>query len=1101
MAVSCNFTFAARHLKDTDVAWRLGFAQLGEMEEQEDHPLPTRRFKKRWIFGAVFLLLLILVAIAWWQRYRIADDLIRDQLKQTGARVSYKIEELGFRKQRISNIVVGDPANPDFAAKSVEIDLAIGFGTPAIRSISVNGARLKGRYADGKFSFGELDKFRDPNSKEPFKLPDLKITVADTKLVLATPWGDLDADVAGEGNLAKNFNTKTQLKMASIWGDVEVRLEGAGNLAETFNSKMVLQSPKLTGGGCAATMLGFGGNLRIKNRQPELIGPINASNLSCPKQGIMLAGPELKGNIKLSEKFDNWVGDYDFVAGNARLSGQQLNSPAGKVSFFGNKAQTDFDFALLKASFRSNDISVTKLSGDAKGRLAIEEDGIKISARGAAQANGASMPANMLDGLSSLATNTKETPIGPIIAALDPALKGALQSFNAKLNYDISTKPDKSAYVKISGLDIAAKSGAQITQSGPLTFSGAQLTSPVSFALSGGGLPDADVAVRRQGSGWAGTLAIAPYARGGASLNVPQFDFTGGVGRPWKFTGQATLSGPLMGGRIEGLSLPIDGSWSGGTFSMLSGCKPIRFTRFQTGSLNLASQSLQACADGGSILQAGRGGTRFAMRSPSLNGNASLGNTPVAFKGANVRFSLSDGFVANNITVDLGRADALTQFSMAKLDGRFGRNGISGMLEGGAGKIGNVPLLIDEASGKWAWNNGSLTLDGSTRISDAEQVARFNPLIAPEMQIAMDKGIISAIGYLNEPKTGIRIADVDIKHELATSIGRGLFSVDDLTFGDRLQPDMLTRLTLGAVANVNGAIYGDGRIEWSSNGVKSSGKFGTNSLDFAAAFGPVSGMATEVNFTDLLGMETAPGQLAKIGVANPGVPAFDGRLNYRLLPDQKVQIEGGRWPFYGGELILEPTILDFDVQAKRELTFRMVGLDAEQFLATYDLSNVRVSGVFDGTLPMVFDQEGGKIVGGWLVSRKGGGEVSYLGQLAYEDMGYFANFAFSALRSIKFEEMQIGVDGNVGGEVITEVRFRGLQQGSQADRNFITKQLSKIPIEFNVKIQAKFLQLIDDLRQLYDPRYAAQRYKAQREAERKILGITEDTQKTETKQD
>jgi translocation and assembly module TamB len=205
-----------------------------------------------------------------------------------------------------------------------------------------------------------------------------------------------------------------------------------------------------------------------------------------------------------------------------------------------------------------------------------------------------------------------------------------------------------------------------------------------------------------------------------------------------------------------------------------------------------------------------------------------------------------------------------------------------------------------------------------------------------------------------------------------------------------------------------------------------------------------------------------------------------------------VQIEEGRWPFYGGELILEETILDFDIAAQRHLTFRMVGLDAEKFLAGYELENIRVSGVFDGTLPMVFDQEGGKIVGGWLVSRKGGGEVSYLGQLSYEDMGVFANYAFEALRSIRFDEMQIGVDGNIGGEVVTEVRFRGLQQGSAAKRNYITKQLAKLPIQFNVRIEAEFLSLIGSLRALYDAEYAAQRYKSLIDTMPPITGTEED---------
>jgi translocation and assembly module TamB len=1029
------------------------------MEEQEAETLPVRRFKKRWIFGAVLLLLLVLLAIVWWQRFRIADDLVREQLDKAGVRASYTIDAIGLRTQRLKNVVLGDPANPDLTAREVEVDVRLGFGTPEVRAVRADGVRLRGRFADGKLSFGELDKFRDPTSKEPFALPDLKVLIEDTILSLSTPWGGIGASLAGNGNIRNSFD-----------------------------GKLVLRSPGLDGGGCKAQAIGFDGALRTRSGSLEFDGPMSTAGLDCPAQALKLAAPELKGKIKLSPRFDNWDGNMGFAASNARISDQQLNSVTGKVSFFGSKARTEFDLSLAKAGYRGNSLTIKQLTGGANGKLSFGDAGISVNARGDVQIAGGSLDPAILGGLSGVAKGTQATPVGPLMAALEPALQNAVRAFDGRVAYDFSLGPGKPSVIIANGLTLTTRSGARIAQSGQLSLSGGRLNGPVSIALSGGGLPEADVALRQQGSGWAGTLALAPYAKGNASLALPELAFNGGPGRPWRFDGQAVLTGPLMGGRIEGLSLPVDGSYAGGTFSMLSGCRQVRFARFQTGTLNLAGQSLQACADGGPILQAGRGGTRFALRSPSLAGRASLGSTPMAFQGANVRFSLSDGFVADNVSVDLGPADAMTQFTMAKLGGRFAKGGIAGSLEGAAGRIGNVPLLIDEANGNWTWYDGRLTLDGVARVSDAQQEYRFRPLTIPEMQLVLDNGIISAIGHLNEPKTGIRVADVDIRHELSTSIGRSLFSVDGLRFNDNLQPEMLTPLTLGAIANVNGTIYGDGRIEWDSRGVKSTGKFNTDSLDFAAAFGPVTGMSTEVNFTDLLGLETAPGQLAKIAVANPGVPAFDGRLNYRLLPDQKVQIEGGRWPFYGGELILEPTVLDFDVQAKRELTFRLVGLDAEKFLAGYDLENLRVSGVFDGTLPMVFDQEGGRIVGGWLVSRPGGGEVSYLGQLSYEEMGAMANFAFEALRSIRFDEMQIGVDGNIGGEVVTEVRFRGLQQGTTAKRNFITKQLAKLPIQFNVRIQAEFLSLIGSLRALYDAEYAAQRYQSYIKQEPPVTG-------------
>jgi translocation and assembly module TamB len=116
----------------------------------------------------------------------------------------------------------------------------------------------------------------------------------------------------------------------------------------------------------------------------------------------------------------------------------------------------------------------------------------------------------------------------------------------------------------------------------------------------------------------------------------------------------------------------------------------------------------------------------------------------------------------------------------------------------------------------------------------------------------------------------------------------------------------------------------------------------------------------------------------------------------------------------------------------------------------------------------VFNQDGGRIVGGSLVSRPGGGQVSYVGELSYKDMGTFANFAFNALKSIRYNELVIGVAGDIDGEIVTEVKFSGLQQGTGAQRNFITKQLAKIPIEFNVTIRAQFLALISSVRGLYD---------------------------------
>ncbi len=1032
------------------------------MDDEGQVETPIRRIKKRHLFGVVLLLLLALVAIAWWQRLNIANRLVRDQLEKAGVNATYKIESIGFRTQRLSNIVVGDPANPDLTARSVEVNVKVGFQTPEIQSIWAEGVRLQGRYADGKLSFGELDKFRDPKSKKPFELPDIKVLARDVSLSLATPWGGM--------GIAANFR---------------------GNLQRSIFGQAAFRSPVLSGGGCNGRALRFDGDFAYESRKPSIDGPITATSLLCPKLGLALANPALDGEFRLTEKFDRWIGDTRFTAANLRYAGHLLEKPIGAVSFDGGGERTNYEFKLDNSRYRSAAVRIEKLSGDATGDVSFNKSGFALSARGRADIGGGLADTPWLNGLATLARKTAETPIGPVIAQLDPALRGVLRSFSAAMTYDAAIGGGKPVTAIISGLNLKSAAGAKLRQTGPLEIRGGALRGSIQMAMEGGGLPSGGLMLLPQGKGWSGTLALAPYAAKGGMIDLPRLAFNGVQSGNWNFTGQATLSGPLLGGRVEGLSIPVDGSWTGGRFTLLRGCNNVRFQSFRTGSFSLPGQTVRACSSGGSILQVGPGGTQPAFTSPALAGNAQLGGTPVRYSGSQVRFSLDSGFVARNVSVDLGKGTSSTKFTMSDLEGRFASGGFEGTLKNAFATIGSVPLLSENANGEWSYIRNILKLEAALTVSDAEQVDRFKTLNVPDLALTLEDGLISALANLHEPTTGIQIAGVDIQHNLTTAKGRALFAVDGLNFNEKLQPDMLTPLTLGAIANVIGRIDGDGRIEWDSKGVNSSGRFSTRSLDFAAAFGPVTGLSTDVAFTDLLGLETASGQLARIAVVNPGVPALDGQLRYRLLPDQKVQILEGRWPFYGGELILEETTLDFDVEAKRNLTFRMVGLDSEKFLAGYDLENIRVSGVFDGTLPMVFDQEGGKIVGGWLVSRKGGGEVSYLGQLSYEEMGVFANYAFEALRSIRYEEMQIGVDGNIGGEVVTEVRFRGLQQGSKAKRNYITKQLAKLPIQFNVRIEAEFLSLIGSMRALYDAEYAAQRYKGLLDKKEPITGTEE----------
>ena len=195
----------------------------------------------------------------------------------------------------------------------------------------------------------------------------------------------------------------------------------------------------------------------------------------------------------------------------------------------------------------------------------------------------------------------------------------------------------------------------------------------------------------------------------------------------------------------------------------------------------------------------------------------------------------------------------------------------------------------------------------------------------------------------------------------------------------------------------------------------------------------------------------------------------DGKLRFELQPGNVLAVLGAEWPFLDGTLTMEPTRMQLGVAETRRYTFRIAGLDAAKFVERMDMGNISATGKFDGVMPIVFDENGGRLDGGQLVSRVPGGNVSYVGALTYKDLSTMANFAFDALKSLNYRRMQIDLSGPLEGEIVTRVAFDGIGQGAGARRNFLTNRIARLPIKFNVNLRAPFFKLVGSLRSLYDP--------------------------------
>src|SRR5919106_206730 len=69
--------------------------------------------------GLLLILALAVIALGvlWVWRKPIADDFIRDELARRGVHATYTLDRVGFRTQRVSNLSIGDPANPDLTVR------------------------------------------------------------------------------------------------------------------------------------------------------------------------------------------------------------------------------------------------------------------------------------------------------------------------------------------------------------------------------------------------------------------------------------------------------------------------------------------------------------------------------------------------------------------------------------------------------------------------------------------------------------------------------------------------------------------------------------------------------------------------------------------------------------------------------------------------------------------------------------------------------------------------------------------------------------------------------------------------------------------------
>jgi hypothetical protein len=994
--------------------------------------------------GILVLLALALIGV-WIERRPIASHVLKNEFEKRGVTAKYHLDRVGFRTQEVSDLVIGDPNHPDLVARHAIIQMRLKLdGSFRVYRVVARGVRLRGRLVHGRVSWGQIDKLLPPPSNKPFALPNIVLDVADSSISLATPFGP-----------------------------VGIAAEGSGRLTGGFKGRLAVASPQLTPGRCTAVGLHTNLAVSVVARHPKVEGPVTLASFDCPASRFYVIAPRFDAKASFNESFSNVDGSGRMAISTLTAGANGLANFTGDITYKGSLSDVSGRVKLSAQKSRLGTIfaDVTYVNGgyrlnSTQGTFALD---------GNFDTDSASLDPSMYESVTQPLMAAKGTPLGPIATQMAAAIARTARHFDIDGAIKVVNFPGGGA-ARINNAVVQAPSGARARIAGGsgVTYywptGGLRLDSTIE--MGGGGLPSGRVVLSqpRPGVALSGVADLAPYSAAGQRLSLAPIRFGPGPGGSTAVSTVALLDGAFPNGRVRALRLPIQGRLGpGGAFAVGTACVVVSFDYLQMSTIQLGPTRLPVCPMGPAILYKRPGGPVVAsarLNSPVLNGR--LGSSPFHLAAGSGQISQKQ-FAFNSLAMRLGKPSSPVVFVAARVNGRFAGSDLNGNFTGAKATVGSVPLLISDASGTWLYRHSTLSVNGALTLSDINPDPRFYPLRSNDVHLMIGGDMVRAAGSLNHPATGTLVTDVSIEHRLSTGAGHATLDVPSLAFGPNFQPDDLTRLTEGVVALVNGTVRGQGRIDWSSGGkVSSTGDFSTANMDLAAPFGPVTGLSTNLHFTNLLGLETAPHQVATVTSINPGIIVSNGVITYQLLPNNLVKIERGEWPFMGGKLILDETVLNFGSPSAKRLTFELRGFDAKQFVDSLGFQGLEITGTFDGVLPMIFDESGGRIVGGRLDSRPPGGELHYTGT---KPGGLAAGIAFDLFTDIKYKSMIVRLNGDLAGEFATNLTIEGPSLGPTHGfvAGLVHKVFSQIPLRLNVNINGPFRALIQMAKGFKDP--------------------------------
>lgn len=901
--------------------------------------------------GAVLLVLLILLAVAWLNRRAAARELLIGWLEKKGIDADLQIDrvELGGLTARIR---VGDPADPDVTVERVEMDYVL--GAPWSKAgLGVTPGRIRlvrpvvrARFHDGTLSFGSLDPLIKEFTHRPPR-PDTRaplILIEQGRVRLDSDYGRATADVDARIDNGKLMRLRALLPPTTLKsGEVET-----GGLTAVVD--LTTTGDRLAGRiGLAAVharLSGFAGE--------RLRGEIVAD----------LPYPDLKthrGDGRASLRM-TLTGDQLALGGAAARGATASAAFDGGVTGWIDAFRIDGrgDAVLTAASLSGSGLKASSLNLRLEpGRITLSRDGQGIVWRreGAATAGLATGSAPGLTGRDIALRSTALTvggrgavmeATGPVSVTAERASAGGLSLTTARLGAD---------------LDLVSDSGVRLEAVGSLRA--ARAAWPLFGPSARNDIPE---------------LAAMKTALAGFAVDVPAFRFNAGASGARVVLERPATARPANGGEltVRPVARPVfeavAGRPGGGALDIVS-------TRgaglpeavVSVPDWGLTPTGFTATLDGRAALDFG------LAREVTLRTRGQLAST-----GGRLTFT------ATGCTpVTIGRLE-LGENDVTDLSGNFcptdrplvsvarGAWRADGVLRDVAATAPFLALDFRQAEGALTATGGPRGLGLDARITratviDSTTPHRFNPLSASGTARLANE---DWTGAFDLSRGDAVLAHLTLAHDGRTGAGGIDIDAPSIVFAPGgLQPADLSPMIADLVRSpATGSAVFQGRVDWLKDREGSSGgRLTLPGLDFTSPAGPVKGLKGVIDFTSLAPLTTAPDQHLTADEVTAIAPLTDVEVAF-ALDKAAVTVSGGRLSAGGGVVSLEPFTLPLDRAQPWTGVIALENVQLGDLIAGSGFGDkVKLDAVVSGRLPFSSDPvQGWRITGGSLQAARPG---------------------------------------------------------------------------------------------------------------------------------